>query len=234
MKKHGDGRGVSLTETMIAGTGGRLGSEGYSLLEMLLVIAIIGIVSAFAILAFTNVLPTIRADSTLQLAEAQLREARERAVDQRRNFTVTFQGTSEIVTCSSGTIPGAIACPVSANGVSEYSDYFLPYSFTWMSKFGGTNDPNNLYSGVPDLPPPDNAGKNYAINFTNSVGYVCTALPCTITFQSDGTVVDSSGNYVWGTVFMGFPGDVIQARAISILGATGKIHGYRYNGKAWF
>jgi len=232
MKKHRDGRGVSLTETMIAGTGGRLGCEGFSLLEMLLVIAIIGITSAFAILAFTNVLPTIRADSTLQLAEAQIRQAREKAVDERRNFTVTFQGTSEIVTCSSGTIAGAIACPNSANGVSEYSDYFLPYSFTWMSNFGGTNDPNNLYSGVGDTP--DGYGKNYAINFTNSAGYICTGLPCTITFQSDGTAVDSSGNYVTGTVFMGFPGAVIQARAITILGATGKIKGWRYNGKAWF
>jgi len=221
-----------LTETMIAGTGGRLGCEGFSLLEMLLVIAIIGITSAFAILAFTNVLPTIRADSTLQLAEAQLRDAREKAVDQRRNFTVTFQGTNEMVACSSGTIPGAAACPVSANGVSQYYDYFLPYGFTWMSKFGGTADPNNLYSGIGDTP--DTYGKNYAINFINSVGYVCTALPCTITFQSDGTVVDGSGNYVWGTVFMGFPGAVIQARAITILGATGKIKGWRYNGKAWF
>lgn len=232
MKKHGDGRSVSLTETMIAGRGGRLGCEGYSLLEMLLVVTIIGIVSGFAILAFTNVLPTIRADSTLQLAEAQLRQAREAAVDQRRNFTVTFQGKSEMVTCSSGSIPGYPACPNAANGLTQVSDYFLPYKFTYMSKFSGVGDPDNLLPGVPDTK--DGYGNTYAVNFSNSAGVICTALPCTITFQSDGTVVDSSGNYVTGTVFMGFAGDTLTARAVTVLGATGKIRGYRYNGKVWF
>lgn len=231
MKIHGDGRGVSLTETMMAGTGARLGCEGYSLLEMLLVIAIVGIVSAFAILAFTNVLPTIRADSTLQLAEAQLRVAREKAVDLRQNFTVTFQGTNEMVTCSSGTLAGFPACPTAANGVSELSDYLLPYSFTYMSTFAHSSDPDNLLPGVPDTP--DAYGNTYAVNFIDPA-VVCNALPCTITFQSDGTVVDSAGNYVQGTVFMGFPGVTEQARAITILGSTGKIKGWRYNGKVWF
>jgi len=50
--------------------------EGFSFLELMAVIAIMGIVSAMSFVAFVNVLPTIRADSAMQFLEAQIRQAR--------------------------------------------------------------------------------------------------------------------------------------------------------------
>jgi prepilin-type N-terminal cleavage/methylation domain-containing protein len=190
--------------------GGREG--GFSLLELLVTILVIGIVSSFAIYGFNNVLPTLRADSASQLLVAQLRQARQASVDQRRDMLVTFRGTSEIVTVrlnlDSTTTP--------------LSDYFLPYGMVYM-----------LFSGVPDTR--DGFGNSAAVNF-NCGG---SGLPCTIRFQSDGSVLDSTGNYINGTVFIGRTGQNLTARAVTILGATGRIRGWRYNGnadpsKAWF
>jgi prepilin-type N-terminal cleavage/methylation domain-containing protein len=190
--------------------GGREG--GFSLLELLVTILVIGIVSSFAIYGFNNVLPTLRADSASQLLVAQLRQARQASVDQRRDILVTFRGTSEIVivrlNLDSTTTP--------------LSDYFLPYGMVYM-----------LFSGVPDTR--DGFGNSAAVNF-NCGG---SGLPCTIRFQSDGSVLDNTGNYINGTVFIGRAGQNLTARAVTILGATGRIRGWRYNGnadpsKAWF
>jgi prepilin-type N-terminal cleavage/methylation domain-containing protein len=190
-------------------------SQGYSLVELLMTIAIIGIVSGFAILAFTNVLPNIRADSAMQLAEAQFRQARQTSVDQRRNVRVTFQGTgemkTELLTQDFTTTPPTV---VSA---TPLSDFVLPYGMVFMR-----------VSGVPDTP--DTFGNAADVSFNCGAG-----LPCWIIFQSDGTVLDNSQvTYVNGTLFMGKTGQSQTARAVTILGATGRIRGYRYNGSAWF
>jgi prepilin-type N-terminal cleavage/methylation domain-containing protein len=213
--------------------------RGFTMVEMLLVIAIIGIVTIMAIIAWINQAPTMRADSGMLLVETQIRQAREAAIDHRANYMVTFQGTSEMVTCSSKLIPGLSPCP-NTNGPtatppqSEISDIFI--------------DPNQMtytvLSGVPDTP--DGFGNtttcvtSSGICFNSSSCGTTPVLPCYITFQSDGTVVNSSGVYMNGTIFMGQvgntsnPANPLTARAITILGTTGRVKGYRYNGKTWF
>jgi hypothetical protein len=80
---------------------------------------------------------------------------------------------------------------------------------------------------VPDTP--DNFGKLNAVYF----GPNCLTLPCTVTFQSDGTLIDSAGNVVNGTVFMGIVGQIQTASAITIMGATGRMKGYSYASGVW-
>jgi hypothetical protein len=93
-------------------------------------------------------------------------------------------------------------------------------------------DPNQmvftLFAGLPDTP--DGFGNSTAVSFNCG----SPALPCTITFRGDGSVVDHTGAYVNGTIFIGNAGKTITARAITILGATGRIKGYRYKTNAWF
>ncbi len=197
--------------------------------EALMVITIIGIISAIAIVAFTNELPTIRADSAMQLLEAQLRQARETAVDQRRNILVTFQGTAEMVTVLQNL--DVTTTPPTVISTTTLSDYKLdPNQMTFM-----------LFAGAPDTP--DGFGNSLAISFTDQTTRVqqCPTLPCTITFQGDGTLVDNAGNYLNGTIFMGNLGNPVTARAVTILGSTGRIKGYRYKvvaspspTKSWF
>ena len=77
-------------------------------------------------------------------------------------------------------------------------------------------------SGVPDTP--DGFGAAAAIDF----GTVTT-----IKFSPDGMLVDQDGNAVNGTVFIALPGVARSARAVTVLGSTGRIRGYRWDGRAW-
>ena len=191
-------------------------AQGFSMTEVLITMTIIGIMFAIAIVAFTNELPTIRADSAMQLLEAQLRQARETAVDQRRNIQVTFQGTGEMLTVRQNL--NVTTTPPTVISTTTLGDFIL--------------DPNQMvftvFKGLPDTP--DGFGNSTAVNFNCGN----PPLPCTITFQGDGTMVDRTGASINGTVFIGNVGNTITARAVTILGATGRIKGYRYKTNAWF
>jgi Tfp pilus assembly protein FimT len=79
-----------------------------------------------------------------------------------------------------------------------------------------------LFTGVPDTP--DRFGKASAIDF---------GVTPTIRFTSDGSLLDSSGDVVNGTVFFGLTGKASTARAITIFGASGLIRTWKWNGNAW-
>lgn len=52
-------------------------------------------------------------------------------------------------------------------------------------------------------------------------------------FMSDGTFVDANGNPLNGSLFLGVPNQPEMARAVTIVGATGRIRGYRWTGGGW-
>jgi Tfp pilus assembly protein FimT len=194
--------------------------------EMMVVIGIIMIIASIALFSFNNVLPTIRADSAMQFFQSQLRQAREVSIDQRRNIQVTFQGSGEMVTVRQNL--NLATTPPTVISTTTLSDYLLdPSQLSYR-----------LVTGVPDTPDgfntPSVCVTSSGICFNNTTCGSPAVLPCAITFQSDGTVVNSSGAYTNGTIFLGAGTNPQSARAITILGATGRIKGYRYNGKTWF
>jgi prepilin-type N-terminal cleavage/methylation domain-containing protein len=182
---------------------------GFTLVELAFSLAIICVVVVVVFEAYANAYPAFRATSSVQLLQSELRQAREVAIDQRRSVQVTFQGTSELVAVVQG-----------INGASNTTiyDYFLPEGLKYV-----------VLSGVPDTPAPDNFGNSYAVS------YACpgNTLPCTITFQSDGSVLDGSGGSTNGSIFIGITGQTQTARAVKILSATGRIRAWSYNGSAW-
>ena len=53
-------------------------------------------------------------------------------------------------------------------------------------------------------------------------------------FESDGELVDGSTfQPINGTVFLGVPGKNTSARAITVLGTTGRIRGWKGTGTLW-
>ena len=53
-------------------------------------------------------------------------------------------------------------------------------------------------------------------------------------FQSDGELVDGSTYQpINGTVFLGVPGTATTARAVTVLGSTGRVRGWTGNGNNW-
>jgi hypothetical protein len=181
--------------------------EGVTLVELMLGVALIMVVIGSSIFTISNILPTLRADSGLEQMEIQLRQARFSSIDQRRNFTVTFQGTNEVV---------VVRQEVPA-GTTIISDTFLPSGMVYM-----------VFSGLPDTP--DGFGNAYAVNFACPGNTV----PCSIVFQSDGSVLAANNAIMNGTVFIGVAGNTTTARAVTVMGATGRIHGYHSTGTSWF
>ena len=80
----------------------------------------------------------------------------------------------------------------------------------------------NLVTAVPDTP--DAFGKAAALDF----GVVTN-----IKFTPDGTLVNQDGATVNGTVFLAIPSQAQSARAVTVLGSTGRIRGYRWDGRGW-
>jgi prepilin-type N-terminal cleavage/methylation domain-containing protein len=99
----------------------------------------------------------------------------------------------------------------------------VPSGTTVLStvSLGGGGMQFMLIDGVPDSP--DSFGKRAAIDFGSATS---------TTFLSDGTLVDSQGNPVSGSIFMA-SNNAASARAVTIMGSTGRVRGYRWTGTQW-
>ncbi len=209
---------------------------GFTMVEMLLVIAIIGIVTAMALVAWYNEMPMIRADSAFELMEAQLRQARETAVDLRRTIEVTFSGTGTMTTIEQTV--NVTTTPPTVTGTTTLNTFVLDPNTMTYTVLSGVPDTTDAFGNTTTSP--GYCVASSGICFNNTACGSPSALPCTIYFQGDGTVVNSSGTYINGTIFMAAvgnasnPANPLTARAVTILGATGRIKGYRYTGTQWY
>jgi hypothetical protein len=80
----------------------------------------------------------------------------------------------------------------------------------------------SLYNGIPDTP--DAFGNASAVAF---------GAAATMRFTPDGMLVDQTGNPLNGTVFLSIPNEPRSVRAVTIFGPTGRVRGYRWDGKQW-
>jgi prepilin-type N-terminal cleavage/methylation domain-containing protein len=181
--------------------------RGFSLLEILAAIAIISVVLAMAMLKFGNILPNFKANSAMDQLLSQLRSARERAISHRREVQVQFVGTNQM-TITEIWLIGAAPPPttVTFEGGAQYT----------------------VFKAIPDIPAPYNFGNSVPVYFGGISGG-----PPIMKFSTSGSLIDGSNNPVNGTVFVGIPGNASTARAISVLGATGRVREYHWDGSQW-
>jgi prepilin-type N-terminal cleavage/methylation domain-containing protein len=74
-----------------------------------------------------------------------------------------------------------------------------------------------LTPGVPDTP--DGFGASSPVAFGTAT---------TVMFTTDGTLIDSSGTPINGTVFLSILNQQQSARAVTVLGSTGRVRGYKW------
>lgn len=79
-----------------------------------------------------------------------------------------------------------------------------------------------VFDQLPDTP--EAFGKDAAIDFGSAD---------TILFSTDGTLINQSGSPANGTVFLGIPGQLRSARAVTVLGSTGRVRVYKWDGARW-
>jgi prepilin-type N-terminal cleavage/methylation domain-containing protein len=181
--------------------------KGFSLVEGIVAIGIISIVMAMAIIGFGNMLPNSKANSAMDQLLYQLRSARELAIAHRCEVQVQFVGVNQLTLTQIWPI-GVPPPPVNLTfeGGAQYI----------------------VFPSVPDVPAPYNYGKAAPIFF----GGIANGPPI-MKFTTNGSFIDGGNTLVNGTVFLGIPGNVSTARAITILGATGRVREYHYNGTTW-
>lgn len=177
---------------------------GYTGLELLIAVAILGIVSAIALVQIGHAQSAAKGDAAMRTVIAQLNTARELSITQRRLIQVAFVN-GHVVELIRQNVPAASGTTVLSSTPIEGGARF------------------DLTPGLPDTP--DAFGNGSAVAFGSAPA---------VAFNTDGTFVDSSGTPVNGTVFLRIRSQPDRAsRAVTILGATGRVRGYRWDGAKW-
>jgi prepilin-type N-terminal cleavage/methylation domain-containing protein len=190
--------------------------QGFSLLEALVALGIMLIVTAFAMVQSFGSVESYRVNSAMDIIISQLRVARQLAISQRRNVTVSF---------TTATSPQKITYQIVADygtGLSNADTYAPPavivpippqVSFTQVA-------------GVPDTP--------MAFGTCSGGGICIGGVPnptTTMQFNSLGQFTDGTAvNTLNGTIFLALPNQINTARAVTILGSTGRVRQYTYIG----
>jgi Tfp pilus assembly protein FimT len=185
----------------------RFADDGFSLLELIIIVAIAGVMMVAATLVMPGLVSQSRADSAAAVVLNTLRLARDRAIGERRNMEIVFVPPKQIqvVRQEVGGGSNLTVMDVSLEGEQKFLR-FSPMGDT-PDLFGLTNSP---------------------VAFGTTQG----SLP-TIMFTSEGSLVDGSGDTINGTLFFAMAGDATSARAVTIFGATGLLRSWRWDGKQW-
>jgi prepilin-type N-terminal cleavage/methylation domain-containing protein len=204
------------------GTRNAKSERGFSMIELSVVVMLILIISAMAMIAYLPTLQDARFDTAMRQVLDQLRQAREYALANRRYVQVTFPvvGTAggnlyEVVLTQRNDLTAGAGA---VNPVLSTLPIQYPAQYTLVM---GADTPDGFSAGPPTSP----------VMFEGLAGGPVGGM----LFQSDGELVDGATfQPINGTVFLGFPGKSTSARAITVLGGTGRIRGWKGTGAIWF
>jgi prepilin-type N-terminal cleavage/methylation domain-containing protein len=183
--------------------------RGFSLLEVMIVLAIMMIVSTITFISLQPSLKDARVNNAYNLTLMTLRQARQTAVDSRKTYIVTFAAprTIQILRQDGGSpapAPVLINTYVLSNDVSFDNEPGIPTT--------ATTTPDGFGVGA------------YAIDFDINVG---GGAYTSVYFRPDGGAYDANGNINNGVIYVARSGELYSARAITLYGLTGRLRGWR-------
>jgi type II secretory pathway pseudopilin PulG len=202
---------------------------GFSIIEAMMVVAILLIVSAFAVFNTQSAVRDARVNGAYDTAFTQLRMARERAIEERKRYIVTF-GLPAIA---------GVATPLGAPTAKSVQvfrwDYLTPAGAVIPStaavQISTIDLPSDVafqaLSGVPVAPAavPDGFGVGIApIDFDQGVG---GGLGNLVMFMPDGSARDLLGNSNNGILYIARNNDLPSSRAVTVFGGSGRVRGWR-------
>lgn len=187
--------------------------SGFSLLEAVVVVGLMMVMLSFAIFKSTNIMPNYKADTAQDVVVSALRQARQLGITQRRDVQVwidqAFTGTDQVqhINYQIVTIGGDQPQPVVSVGLPQGAQMVVE-------------------GGVPDTPM---AFGNPSAVYIGNVG----GGPPIMKFRSTGAFTDPNYAPLNGTIFLGVPNQPFTARAVTIMGGTGRVRPYTWNGTTW-
>lgn len=208
--------------------------SGASIVELVIVTSIIFIVTAIAVIQLEPAWQQFQANAGLDEVKSTLRQAREMAISQRRAIVVQFPAAATGTSClPSGNVSYCItltqmvvvpavppAPPTQVIAPNPFLIIPLENRVTFVTYTGEPDTPDAFIGAAPVAP----------MYFGSTSGVPTTGMQ----FQSDGTFANGNGNPINFTIFLGENNIPTTARAVTILGNTGKITGYQGTGKGWF
>lgn len=195
--------------------------RGFTMLEMAVVTVIIMIVSAMAIIQLQPTWQQSQANAAMDQVKSGLRQARELAISQRRTIVVQFSGNNTISLFQLQVqIPAGGGPPIQVLATTPLATWPLQNKMQFTT-FAAEPDTPDVF-GIP--------GGGAGLEFGGNAGVP----PSGLAFQSDGTFTDGNGIPINGTVFLGITGMPTTARAITVLGATGRVRAWHGTGVRWF
>ena len=199
-------------------------ASGFSLLEIMSVVAIGLTVSVFAIISLVPVMNQQHLANGYNTTISAMRQARDNAISQRTSYSVTFSNAS---------VPNTIVVTPTLTGfqgTQNTATYQLPPDVKFQ-----------ISSALSSTTPPDGYGiSTAAIDFGYASPGTGTGGQTVVYFCPDGSSQNSTGagtcagmNY-WsgGVIYLGRDSDVLSARAITVWGGTGRVHGWRVFNKS--
>jgi type II secretory pathway pseudopilin PulG len=184
----------------------RAHEAGFSLIELCVVVGLMGVLGGMVVFQIGASRPAAIGDGAMRAVLSQMNAARELAITQRRNMRLTFTA-GNLVQIIREEVPGPTLTTISTS-VFEGGMQFL------------------TIAGLPDTP--DAFGATSAVTFPTATG-----TPLEIKFAPDGTFVNQDGLSLNGSVFVALANQALSARAMTIFGSTGRVRGYRWDGRNW-
>lgn len=206
----------------------RNGERGYSLVEFVVTAMILMTIAGMAILQLRPTWQDQQANAAMDQVKSTLRQARETAVAQRRTILVKFLAAGTSPCMSGSNISNCIALyqMVVTGSPPTATQASSPYLLMPVQSNVGFG----AFSGETDTPDAFGIPASGGIEFNSISGGPTTGMA----FQTDGTFTDGSGMPINGTVFLAVNNIANSGRAVTILGNTGRIRGWKNNGSGWF